>query len=149
MTITFPALREGEGATAPTRPRQVHTEPLEILLVDDQPAALDVMQRLLEREGHRVTTAENGIEALARLQDMRADLVITDRAMPRMGGDELASYVKQLQRPVPVIMVTGFGVLMSPEEMPPGVDLVLSKPLTLHALLDAVARVQPAISSAA
>jgi FixJ family two-component response regulator len=80
---------------------------------------------------------------------MRADLVITDRAMPRMGGDELASCVKQLQRPVPVIMVTGFGVLMAAEEMPPGVDLVLSKPLTLQTLLDAVARVQPAISSAA
>jgi signal transduction histidine kinase/CheY-like chemotaxis protein len=149
MTITFPAMQAGEGATAAARPRQVHTEPLEILLVDDQPAALDVMQRLLEREGHRVTTAENGVDALARLQDMRADLVITDRAMPRMGGDELASCVKQLPRPVPVIMVTGFGVLMSAEETPPGVDLVLSKPLTLQTLLDAVARVQPAISSAA
>jgi signal transduction histidine kinase/ActR/RegA family two-component response regulator len=149
MTLTFPAIQAAEAAPAPARARQVHVEPLDILLVDDQPAALEVMQKLLEYEGHRVTTATNGVEALACLREMDADLVITDRAMPRMGGDELASFVKQLPRPVPVIMVTGFGVLMSAEELPPGVDLVLSKPLTRGDLLDAVARMQPAISSAA
>ena len=149
IAIGFQAAQSADATVAPVACRPAAGPRLDILVVDDQPAALDVMQRLLELEGHRVTTATNGIEAMARLEEMRVDMVVTDRAMPRMGGDELASFVKQLARPLPVIMVTGFGVLMSADELPPGVDLLLSKPLTRHALLDAVALLRPAISSAA
>ena len=148
MTLGFPAIGPEQAAPAAPAPARTEGPLLQILVVDDQPSARDVMKRMLEAAGHRVLTAVNGIDAIARLKEMNVELVITDRAMPKMGGDELASIVKQMPRRVPVIMVTGFGVLMtSAGEVPPGVDLVVPKPVTRAALLEAIARVQAGVSS--
>jgi CheY-like chemotaxis protein len=119
--------------------------PLRILVVDDEPLVRRLLADYLAIDGHAVETATNGRHALDRFRAGRYDLVVTDRAMPEMGGDELAAAIRRLSFDEPVIMLTGFGDLMlAADERPLGVDLVLSKPVTPAALRQAVARVAPA-----
>jgi FixJ family two-component response regulator len=68
--------------------------------------------------------------------------VMTDRAMPELNGDLVAAEVKKINPHQPVILLTGFGDLMSGAgEKPEGVDLVVSKPFTLNSLREAIVRV--------
>ena len=67
------------------------------------------------------------------------DLVMSDRGMSPMSGDELAAAVKQIAPQLPVILLTGFGAMMNAVgEQPAGVDAVLSKPLSLTELRAAI-----------
>jgi len=68
--------------------------------------------------------------------------VLTDLAMPRVSGWQVARTAKQLAPGVPVFLVTGFGVELSADERHAnGVDAVLVKPLQIQDILDAVAEV--------
>jgi YesN/AraC family two-component response regulator len=70
------------------------------------------------------------------------DLIITDRAMPDMSGDRLALEAKRVAPLVPVLMLSGFGEFMNATgERPEGVDAVVSKPVTIDDLRDAIAMV--------
>jgi len=109
------------------------------LLVDDDPIVRMSVVAQLTSEGHIVETAENGREGLDRFEGGRFELVVTDRAMPEMGGDQLAAAIERSAPDVPVIMLTGFGDLMGAKgERPPGVDAVVSKPVTLDSLSAAI-----------
>ena len=57
-----------------------------ILAVDDTRALLNMLKACLERGGHEVFTAKDGVEALDKLREHRPDLVITDLNMPKMNG---------------------------------------------------------------
>jgi len=117
---------------------------LAILLVDDQPDLLDVVTEYLTTDGHTVTSATSGIMALTQVRGKKFDLVITDRAMPEMNGEQLAIGIHKLAPELPVILLTGFGDLMKANgEMPPDIQLILSKPVTQAALRDALAKVFP------
>ncbi len=114
---------------------------LRVLVVDDEEISRDLAQRYLMAAGHRVETVANGTQALARLRQGRIDVVVTDRAMPGMGGDELARAVKGINSRIRVVMLTGFGNLMSHrDEHPDGVDELVSKPVSPNELTAAVAR---------
>ncbi len=80
-----------------------------ILVVDDEPDIRDILRILLEGEGFEVEEAENGREALEKIQKRPPDLVITDYVMPEMDGEELCRKIKKdlLVRHIPVIMLTG------------------------------------------
>jgi CheY-like chemotaxis protein len=114
---------------------------LRVLVVEDEPMMREVVSRFLTLDEHVAEVAGSGREALAKLQsELPFDLVITDRAMPEMGGDELAAMIKVLAPSVPVLMLTGFADLMGGvDERPVGVDLVIGKPTTLARLRVAVA----------
>src|SRR6266404_3338118 len=86
--------------------------PLRVLLVDDHPAIREIVSAYLAEDRHVVATARNAKEAMERFCTERFDLVITDRAMPEVNGDELAGMIKELQPAKPVIMLTGFADLM-------------------------------------
>ena len=139
VTLGFPAARAGAAPVA-TASRKVLPEPMRILVVDDKPAARTLLKEMLAADGHDVETVSKGVDGVMRLQSSRFDLVITDRSMPAMSGDELARIVKESETPIPVIMITGFGVLMkSAGERPFGVDIVLPKPVTRLELREALA----------
>ncbi|HEU5318788.1 MAG TPA: response regulator, partial [Chloroflexota bacterium] len=70
------------------------------------------------------------------------DVVVTDRAMPGLSGDQLALELKRRRPGVPVVMLTGFGALMN-GKAPEGVDALLAKPVSLAALRRALADVVP------
>lgn len=116
--------------------------PLHVLVVDDEPIARDVMSEYLTGDGHTVETAVNGRDGLEKFRGGRFDMVITDRAMPEVGGDQVAAAVKEASPATPVILLTGFGDLMNAAgEKPDGVDLVAKKPIRLAALREILAKV--------
>jgi CheY-like chemotaxis protein len=92
---------------------------------------------LLDFDGHIVTEARDGKDALERYEPGRFDLVITDYFMPRMRGDELATKVKELAPSQLILMVTGSAEKLGGPHAP--VDGILRKPFFLEGLRQAVA----------
>lgn len=81
-----------------------------VLVVDDSPADLRRVGQLLQPDpGLEVWYAANGVEALARMKDRPADLVVADLTMPKMGGLELVTVLRQDFPLVPVILITARG----------------------------------------
>ena len=76
-----------------------------ILVADDEPGIRRVVRDGLERAGHEVETAVDGEEALGFLEEKEFDLVVTDLAMPRMGGLELVREIRR-SSPVPILVLT-------------------------------------------
>ncbi|MCC7001645.1 MAG: hybrid sensor histidine kinase/response regulator [Gemmatimonadaceae bacterium] len=113
-----------------------------ILVVDDEPMLLVAMQRLLQRMGHRVTTAPNGEVALAFVARERFDVIISDLMMPGMSGQMLAERLAETYpeaRRVFVVM-TGGAVTATDADFLAREDVsVLSKPVGRREL-DAVLR---------
>jgi CheY-like chemotaxis protein/anti-sigma regulatory factor (Ser/Thr protein kinase) len=110
-------------------------QPLNVLVVDDEARVREVISAYLRAEGHAVTTASSGREGIDRFRAEPFDMVVTDRAMPEMSGDQMASLVKQLRPEIPIVLLTGFGALIEVTgSQPKDVDVVLSKPVTLSAL---------------
>ena len=111
---------------------------LRILVVEDEDRVREILVEYLRSDGHSVVTASNGIEGLDAFRKGQFDLVVTDRSMPKMSGDQMAVSIKRMVDK-PIIMLTGFGLFMgSVEERPAGVDYVLSKPIKLKTLREAV-----------
>jgi two-component system, cell cycle response regulator len=86
----------------------VTTAPASILVVDDDPINRMVLTRDLEREGHRVATAEDGVRALEALGAEPFDIVLLDVLMPELDGYETLAQIERDEklRHVPVIMVS-------------------------------------------
>lgn len=115
-----------------------------ILVVDDEPFVCDAVKMMLAFDGHDVTTAGNGKDALEVFDKDKFDLVITDFAMPGMKGDELAAAIKARSPGHPVVMITAYAeMLQSSGKSLPGVDFVISKPFLLEHLREAIATVLP------
>ena len=84
-------------------------EPSHILVVDDSPTQLRQIQFLLEREGFVVQSAEDGVQAMAAIENNMPMLVVTDLQMPEMNGLELVASVNQTIPSLPVILTTSQG----------------------------------------
>ena len=98
-----------EGDDTPLRltTPAVPSQPL-VMVVDDSLTVRKITGRLLEREGYRVITAKDGVDALEQLQTVRPDVIIADIEMPRMDGFDLTRNIRAdaaLKR-VPIIMIT-------------------------------------------
>ena len=109
---------------------------LTILAVDDDALVLANTCAMLEDLGHSVIMAYSGEQALEQLDRTAAvDLVITDHAMPKMTGSDLAQRIKARRPDVPIILATGYA------ELPPIADVGLprlSKPYRQDALAQAI-----------
>jgi len=94
---------------APQAGAEGANQPLRILLVDDDRVLLRKMRRILEREGHRVTVAENGRKALNIALKAPPQMVITDWNMPEMDGLELCKSLRRTDagRKLYVLILTG------------------------------------------
>ena len=129
---------------------QAPAGPLHVLVVDDEPIARDVLSEYLMGDGHTVDTAANGREGFEKFKAGRYAVVITDRAMPEVGGDQLAAMVKEHAPDTPVILLTGFGDLMNAAgEKPDGVDMVVKKPIRLATLREVLAKMTTGPGAAA
>ena len=94
---------------------------LSILLVEDHVQAREVTQLLLEGLGARVVAAVDGRDALDRLPEAHPDLVLTDLAMPRLGGRELLDRLRAdpAHRSLPVVAVSGWPGVVRAGARPP------------------------------
>ena len=106
-------------------------ERLQLLLVEDEPTQLLLMQRLLRRAGYAVDTAGNGEEALEKIGSGRFQLMVTDWDMPGMDGATLCQRVRAAQLPgyLYVLLLTGHGSTESVVEgLEAGADDYIRKP---------------------
>ena len=118
-------------------------EPPRILVVDDEPSLRRLIERYLVARGFVVVTASDGAEALARMQEARPDLVITDVMMPNMDGWELAQRIRGDADFVfvPIIYVSALGGSKDRVHgLQIGGDDYLTKPFELEELLLRVRR---------
>ena len=82
------------------------TDPLKILVVDDEPAMVGALGALLGQAGHRIVAAYGGEEALRRFRDDEPDLVLLDLAMPGMDGATVCRRIRETSD-TPIIVVSG------------------------------------------
>jgi DNA-binding NtrC family response regulator len=112
-----------------------------ILVVDDSPDTLEVLERNLTAEGFRVFLAASVAEAINVLEETQVDLVITDLKMPKVSGIDLVRHVRENLRSTEVMMITGYPSIESAvEAVKTGAEEYLAKPFTDEELLAAVQR---------
>jgi CheY-like chemotaxis protein/anti-sigma regulatory factor (Ser/Thr protein kinase) len=145
VRVKFPVEHVSRAkAPSPPRPSEAASGPARCLVVDDDPQVRDMIRDILSNAGHRVVTAVDGSDGVEKFKaDSSFDVVITDLAMPKLNGLQLARVCKTLRPAVPVVMLTGWGVLLTEDELAEhGVDEVLSKPVRMDQVLGTIASVR-------
>jgi len=113
-----------------------------ILLVDDEPMILRVMRTALEKVGYKVSTAVDGMDALAKIAAGHPDILVTDIEMPRMTGKELCLEIQTTipDREFPIFVSTSLTALEHREWSRKIPNLVfLEKPISIRKLRSAIA----------
>jgi DNA-binding NtrC family response regulator len=101
-----------------------------ILVVDDEFSVRDSLCNWFRNEGYRTDTAENGSEALRKLQDSLWDIVLLDIKMPGMDGMELQKHIKKIDNTIIVIIITAYATVdTAVDAMKEGAFDYLSKPI--------------------
>lgn len=139
LPIRGPMERPVTAQSSPPRKTAISRK-LNVLLADDSSTTRFMVAAYLTGDGHAITTVENGARCIEVLGTTAFDILLLDRAMPGMSGDEVAIQARQIAPGMPIIMLTGFGDLMNYRaERPDGVDSVLTKPVTPEELRTAMA----------
>ena len=140
--LRFPGTTLTEAAD-PRTPVPAAADRLRCLVVDDETAVGEVLGDIIEAAGHGAVVVDSGAAALERVRAEPFDVVFTDLAMPGISGWEVAREVTKLRPGVPVFLVTGFGVELSPQELAAhGVQTVLTKPLDMQETIALLARLR-------
>jgi two-component system, cell cycle sensor histidine kinase and response regulator CckA len=111
-----------------------------VLIVDDEEAVLRFVERALREAGYKTSIATSGPEALEVAKKMGAlDALVTDVMMPGMSGDELARQLRQTERGLKVLYLTGYSDRLFKEKAALWADeAFLDKPCTVKGLREAV-----------
>ncbi|MEJ5378056.1 MAG: sigma-54 dependent transcriptional regulator [bacterium] len=124
-----------------------------ILLVDDDPHILEVLEARLGAAGYETLQASSASSALELLKRRRVDLVITDVRMPGMGGMELLEAIRKVRPELPVILLTAYGTIPDAvRAIKTGAVEYLTKPFdgrdllrTIHSVLDGHSKTQSSV----
>jgi CheY-like chemotaxis protein len=109
-----------------------------ILIVDDEPAIVRLLLRLLSSKVHHIDTAANGEEGMRKIQSNPYDVVITDVKMPGISGEKMAIMAKALKgNALKVIAISGTPWLLNSQVF----DAVLAKPFTQDLLFKTISDV--------
>ncbi|MCW8910424.1 MAG: Hpt domain-containing protein [Gammaproteobacteria bacterium] len=128
----------GETELATVAEAKEELAPL-VMVVDDSITIRKVTERMLGRNGIRVVTAKDGVDAVAQLQDIVPDIMLLDIEMPRMDGYEVATHVRSDDRlkDLPIIMITSrTGAKHRDKAMEIGVNAYLGKPYQEDELME-------------
>jgi two-component system NtrC family sensor kinase len=146
FVIELPVVAGATSAPRAADDARALAEPVQrkrILVVDDEDSIQKLLTGVLEMDGHSVTIARNGREALDRIAQEPFDLIISDIKMPVMGGAEMHKRLSDDGHPLArrLIFITGDTVAPETRKFLQGVEnAVLSKPFRLRDVRDAVAR---------
>jgi DNA-binding NtrC family response regulator len=118
--------------------------PMKILVVDDEVLIRDMVQRgLTQIGGYIVEVAQNGQEAIEKIEKDIFDLVLTDLMMPEMSGMELLKLIKGTRPELMVIMMTAYGSIETAvEAMKVGANDYITKPVDINELLIHISKAQ-------
>lgn len=115
---------------------------LKVLVVDDSQTIRRSAEMFLQQGGHQVALAEDGFDALSKINDFHPDLVFCDILMPRLDGYQTCAIIKRNERfaRIPVVMLSSRdGVFDKARGRMVGAEAYLTKPFTRDQLLQAVA----------
>ena len=140
--LRFPVTSADHGA-APGE-KVAGPEHARILIVDAENTLRRILRGFLEDDGHQVTEAKTGMEALRRFAPGEFDLVITNQVLDDLPGHRVIAEIKERWAPQRVIMLTGFA---ADSDETGGADLVLAKPVPRDLLRNALAKVLAPIPS--
>jgi twitching motility two-component system response regulator PilG len=133
----------------PATPAAPATPAVRVLVIDDSNTIRRSAEIFLRQGGHEVVLAEDGFDALAKVNDHTPDLIFCDILMPRLDGYQTCAIIKRNPRfaAVPVIMLSSKdGVFDKARGRMVGSEDYLTKPFTKEQLLRAVAQYNPARS---
>jgi len=87
---------------------QINSSPLTVLVIEDHPDQRDLLAIVLQREGYRVITAANGLEALKKLEQENVQIALSDIMMPKMDGFELIKRIRSnpILKSIYLILIT-------------------------------------------
>jgi DNA-binding response OmpR family regulator len=142
--ITLPSAKNAAkplANAAPSAPAAVaESFRTKFLVVDDEEAVRDLLRDILEAEGHEVSVAGSGRDALALFGEAGFAAVLMDVGLPGMSGWELARAVRERDARIPLAIITGWGEAVgSNAQKAAGVDWVVAKPFTVEQIV-AIAR---------
>jgi response regulator RpfG family c-di-GMP phosphodiesterase len=113
-----------------------------ILVVDDEPKICEFLEMLFQREGYLTDKAFTGNAAVEKLRSSKYDLMITDLKMPGMDGFELAKRAKEIDRDLPLVVITGYATIRTAiQALRQGVDDYVTKPFRIDEMRKVIARV--------
>ena len=117
-----------------------HRNRMQILVVDDEPLIGQLFENILREHGHHVTIATSGLQALGTIDKERFDLIFLDLFMPELDGAELFRRIRQKNKHVPVVIITGYpGSDLLSKAMTYGPFVVLEKPFYCDNILATIA----------
>ena len=113
-----------------------------ILVVEDDDVERELVRMTLERDGHRVTVADNGARGFELAMEERPDLIVTDVWMPTADGVYLIRRVRSTPElaSTPILVTTGFGTGSASVSLGQGADAYEPKPLDPDSLRETVRR---------
>ena len=142
--IFFPKWHETATEFRQATPAPLQKGMESILLVDDEPALLEIVRRMLEQLGYSVVPKSSVLDALEeiRLRPDVFDLVITDQTMPKMTGLELSRHVTAARPDLPIILCTGFNDDLTLEKLTAvGVRALIIKPVAMNDIAGTIRKV--------
>ncbi len=120
--------------------------PLEIMILDDEPIVGQRLKAALEKDGYRVETFVNPLEAVARLEEKIFDIVVTDIRMDDMDGIEILELVRAKSQRTRVIMITGYATLeVARESLTKGASDFIAKPFKIREMRQAIDKAAEAL----
>jgi CheY-like chemotaxis protein len=149
FSVYFPLVEQSSDTAAEGSGKSLEGHE-SILLVDDEPQIVSLLQKQLSSAGYRVSAFESSVQALNHFKSdpQKWDLVVTDMTMTTMTGEQLAGNIKAVRPEIPIILSTGYSERVSEEMIAKNqIDAILMKPVgrenllkTLRRMLDPRAR---------
>ena len=140
FTITLPLSEKVTNEVEKVAVQQEKQKKASILVIEDESEVRELLTDILLSGGdHEVESVSDGSQGIELFKKKNFDMVFTDLGMPRMSGWEVAKAIKDINRKVPVAIITGWNVDMQATEMKEsGADLIAYKPFEVNRILQLV-----------
>lgn len=112
------------------------TDKKKILIVEDEPMSVMVMEKILKPYAFDLVIAVNGLDAVKKFKNGNIDLVIMDLYMPEMDGFEASRRIKAISKDTPIIVISTAAIGEEELRRDTGIDYLLSKPLNVNKFKD-------------
>ena len=112
------------------------TDKKTILIVEDEPMSVMVVEKILKPYAFDLVIAVNGVDAVKKFKSESIDLVIMDLYMPEMDGFEASRQIKAISRDTPIIVISTATIEEEDLRRDTGIDYLLSKPLNVNKFKD-------------
>jgi CheY-like chemotaxis protein len=145
--VILPAFEKPAAPVSVAESVVMESKPARVLVVEDEERVRGLLNEAFRSEGHEVTEATTGAEALKRLDTGEFDVMVCDLGLPELSGLHVARWVKEFRPQLPVIIATGYSEMICEEDyLKARIDDVIRKP---YAVNDVLKRVQTLLASPA